>query len=153
MIERNMKRRESLKAVNANSQNYTITMDPNPYTTEKNTNFAKSLQLPKDVQIKWFGNFFIFMWVLFTLYLFCIGLYSFLSSNSSNLTTQRKNMLITNLKGISSLSSTKSSKLDSDSELDSAGDVSSDGGGEYIDIPIVLDGVQGQNAKIEEDKE
>ena len=38
-------------------------------------------------------------------------------------------------------SSKRSSKLDSDSELDSAGDVSSDGGGEYIDIPtIIMDG-------------
>ena len=36
-------------------------------------------------------------------------------------------------------SSKRSSKLDSDSELESAGDVSSDGGGEYIDIPIILD--------------
>jgi hypothetical protein len=61
-------------------------------------------------KVGWFGNFLIFVWVLFTLYLFCIGLYSFLSSNSSNLTTQRKNMLITNFKGISSLSSTSYSQ-------------------------------------------
>jgi hypothetical protein len=40
-------------------------------------------------------------------------------------------------------SSKRSSKLDSDSELDSAGDVSSDGGGEYIDIPIITDIAQG----------
>jgi hypothetical protein len=43
-------------------------------------------------------------------------------------------------------SSKRSSKLDSDSELDSAGDVSSDGGGEYIDLPIITDVAQGQNS-------
>ena len=49
-------------------------------------------------------------------------------------------------------SSKRSSKLDSDSELDSAGDVSSDGGGEYIDIPIITDIAQGQNSKAEDNE-
>lgn len=61
---------------------------------------------------------------------------------------ERKSTILNNSKSIvheegefDDVSSKRSSKLDSDSELDSAGDVSSDGGGEYHDIPtIILDG-------------
>jgi hypothetical protein len=49
------------------------------------------------------------------------------------------NSIVHEVNEFDDVSSKRSSKLDSDSEMDSVGDVSSDGGGEYIDIPIILD--------------
>jgi hypothetical protein len=52
MKERTMKRRESLKTLNAKSPNYMIATDPDHYMPEENTNFAKALQLTIDVGLE-----------------------------------------------------------------------------------------------------
>ena len=52
MKERTIAKRGSLKVLNAKSPNYMVATDPVHYMPEKNTNFAKALQLTIDVGLE-----------------------------------------------------------------------------------------------------